>query len=132
MLDLRYYRQRRSNGNGDLFRVPFKDGTAERVIGDVSGAAPVSPDGRRIAFVRLKPSTWEASLMVSNANGSREFAVMTVPGPRSFDEHGVVWSPNGQSLACLPESSCPNQIPHFAWLKRIFAIRLNALSVPSY
>ncbi len=44
MLDLRYYRQRRSDGNGDLFRVPLRGGTAERVIGDVSGAAAVSPD----------------------------------------------------------------------------------------
>ena len=59
MLDLRYYRQRRRNGNGDLFRVPLGGGTAERVIGDVSGAAAVSPDGRRIAFARLKPSTWK-------------------------------------------------------------------------
>jgi hypothetical protein len=41
MLDLRYYRQRRSDGSGDLFRVPVRGGTAERVIGDVSGAAAV-------------------------------------------------------------------------------------------
>ena len=72
MLDLRYCRRRRSYGSGDLFRVPLWGGTAECVIGEVGGAPPVAPDGKRIAFVRLKPSTWEASLMVSNANGSGE------------------------------------------------------------
>jgi hypothetical protein len=99
-------------------------GTAECVISEVSDVPPVAPDGKRIAFVRLKPSTWEASLMVSNADGSVEFAVMTVCRPRSFDERGVARSPIGQSLACLPEGSCSNRILQFAWLKRTFAIRL--------
>jgi Tol biopolymer transport system component len=39
-----------------------KGGVPERIAGEVSGAAALSPDGRRIAFVRLNPSSWEASL----------------------------------------------------------------------
>jgi hypothetical protein len=61
MLDLRYYRQRTRDGNGDLFQVAL---LRRRLT--------------EIAFVRLKPSTWEASLMVSNDDGSCEFSEMKV------------------------------------------------------
>jgi serine/threonine protein kinase len=103
-----YYRKRGNNGIGNLFRFPVKGGAALRVIGDVSGAAAVSPDGKRIAFVRIKPSTWEASLMVSNADGSGgESAVQTVQRPKFIDERGVAWSPDGESIAYFAGESAP-------------------------
>jgi hypothetical protein len=51
--------------------------------------------------------------MVSNADGSGEFAVMTVRRPRSFDERGVAWSPDGQSLACFAGEFLPEPNPAF-------------------
>jgi hypothetical protein len=51
--------------------------------------------------------------MVSNADGSGEFAVMTVRRPRSFDERRVVWSPDGQSLACFAGEFLPKPNPAF-------------------
>jgi len=95
-----YYRRKGIDGIGNLFRFSVKGGAAERVISDVSGATALSPDGKRVAFVRIKPSTWEASLMVSNADGSGgESAVQTVQRPKFFDERGVTWSPDGESIA---------------------------------
>ncbi len=96
-----YYRRRAAEEIGDLYRTPLRGGASERVIGEVSGAAAVSPDGRRVAFVRLNPSSWEASLRVSNADGSGEFTVASVRRPRYFDQHGVAWSPDGRSIACF-------------------------------
>jgi serine/threonine protein kinase len=96
-----YYRRRAAEEIGDLYRVPLRGGASERVIGEVSGAGALSPDGRRVAFVRLNPSSWEASLHVSNTDGSGEFTLATVRRPRYFDEHGVAWSPDGRSIACF-------------------------------
>jgi serine/threonine protein kinase/dipeptidyl aminopeptidase/acylaminoacyl peptidase len=103
-----YYRLKGNDGIGNLFRFPVKGGAVLRVIGDVSGAAALSPDGKRIAFVRIKPSTWEASLMVSNADGSGgESAVQTVQRPKFIDERGVAWSPDGESIAYFAGESAP-------------------------
>lgn len=98
---LLYYRRRGAEDTGELYRVPVKGGVAERLIGEVSGDAALSPDGRRIAFVRLRPSSWEASLVVSNADGTGEFTVATLRRPRYFDQHSVAWSPDGRSIACF-------------------------------
>jgi Tol biopolymer transport system component len=96
-----YFRRRENEEIGDLYRLPVKGGHAERVIGEVSGAAALSPDGKQIAFIRLKPSVWEASLVVSNADGTGEFTLQTVRRPQFFDEHSVAWSPDGQRVACF-------------------------------
>ena len=96
-----YYRRRGVGDIGVLYRVPVKGGSPRRVAEDVSGAAALSPDGRRIAFVRLKPSTWEASLIVSNAAGGGELTLATLRRPRYFDQHAVAWSPDGRAIACF-------------------------------
>ncbi len=96
-----YYRRSRSDGIGELVRVPVKGGVPERVVEDVSGNATLSPDGKQVAFVRLTPSTWEASLVVSSLDGSGEFPLQTVRRPRFFDEESVAWSPDGKSIACF-------------------------------
>ena len=96
-----YYRRSGNDGIGELVRVPVKGGSPEHVADNVSGVATLSPDGKQIAFVRLMPSTWEASLMISNVDGSGEFALQTVRRPRFFDEESVAWSPDGKSIACF-------------------------------
>ena len=96
-----YYRRTGNDGIGELVRMPVKGGTPEHVAGNVSGAATLSPDGTQVAFVRLMPSTWEASLVVSNIDGSSEFALQTVRRPRFFDEESVAWAPDGNSIACF-------------------------------
>jgi Tol biopolymer transport system component len=98
---LLYYRRKGATDDGELYRVPVKGGTPQRVIGGVSGAAAISPDGRRVAFVRLKPSTWEESLVVADAQGGGEFTLLTVQRPRYVDQHSVAWSPDGRSIACF-------------------------------
>jgi serine/threonine protein kinase/Tol biopolymer transport system component len=116
-----YYRRVGNDGIGELVRVPVKGGAPEHVAGDVSGAASVSPDGRQVAFVRLTPSTWEASLVVSNVDGSRELALQTVRRPRFFDEESVAWSPDGRSIACFAGEVTSEGVSKF----RLVEINLN-------
>lgn len=100
-----YYRRRGAEGSGDLYRVSMKGGAPVRVSASVSGAASVSPDGRRIAFVRLDPATWQSSVMVAKADGSGESSLRTLQRPRSFDNHQLAWSPDGASLAVFEVES---------------------------
>jgi Tol biopolymer transport system component len=96
-----YYRRTANDGIGELLRLPAKGGVPEHVAGDVSGAAALSPDGKQVAFVRLSPSSWEASLMVGNVDGSGEFPLQIARRPRYFDEESVAWSPDGKAIACF-------------------------------
>jgi serine/threonine protein kinase/Tol biopolymer transport system component len=96
-----YYRRKGAEDGGDLYRVPVKGGVPERIMGEVSGPAALSPDGKQLAFVRLKPSTWEASLVVSNTDGSGESTLAKLRRPYYFDQHGVAWSPDGRAIACF-------------------------------
>jgi serine/threonine protein kinase len=96
-----YYRRRGAEDGGDLYRLPLKGGLPERIMEEVSGSAALSPDGKRLAFVRLKPSTWEASLVISSADGSSESTVAKLRRPYYFDQHSVAWSPDGRAIACF-------------------------------
>lgn len=97
-----YYRRHAEDDSGDLYRVKVNvAGPPERVMGDVSGSVALSPDGRRLAFVRLKPATWEASLIVSNTDGSDESTLAKLQRPYYFDQHSVAWSPDGGAIACF-------------------------------
>ncbi len=96
-----YYRRKGREDSGDLYRVPLKNGSPERVLSEVTGSVALSPDGRRLAFVRLKPSAWEASLVVSNIDGSGESTFATLRRPRYLDQHSVAWSPDGLAMACF-------------------------------
>jgi hypothetical protein len=94
-----YYRRKGNDGASDLFRVPIKGGAPQCIIGDISGTAGLSPDGKQVAFIRLKPTSWEASLVVTNTDGSGEFTLRTVQRPQFFDENCVAWSPDSQAIA---------------------------------
>ncbi len=96
-----YYRKQGVEDSGDVYRVPLNGGRPERVMEEVSGAVALSPDGKRLAFVRLKPSTWEASLVVGNADGTAESTVAKLARPYYFDQHSVAWSPDGRAIACF-------------------------------
>ena len=108
-----YYRRIANDGIGELVRVSVKGGAPEHVAGNLSGAATLSPDGKQVAFVRLIPSTWEASLVVSNVDDSSEFALQTVRRPRFFDEESVAWAPDGKSIACFAGEVTSDGISRF-------------------
>jgi serine/threonine protein kinase/Tol biopolymer transport system component len=96
-----YYRRRTPGDTGGLYRVPVGGGVAQRILGEIAGAPAFSPDGRRLAFVRLTASSWEASVIVANPDGSGAFTLATARRPRFIDQHTLAWSPDGRSIACF-------------------------------
>ena len=85
------------NGNG-LFRMPVFGGTAQLLQQDVDSAPAFSPDGRRMAYMRLNnPEVGKMRLLTANLDGSDEKIVRiagTDPTPRHMS-----WSPDGKVLA---------------------------------
>ncbi len=84
-------------GIPELWIMELEGGRQSRIPGTPEwGMAPVwSPDGGRIAFGLLDPTTFTAQVHVMNADG-RDDAVLTPPGESS---EYPCWSPDGSRIA---------------------------------
>jgi Tol biopolymer transport system component len=95
---------------GVLYRIPVLGGTKKRLIVDVAGSVflvnPVtmSPDGKRVAFLRDSKATSETALMVANEDGSGEKQLAVRKSPNGFGGP-VAWSPNGKTIAVATDNT---------------------------
>jgi Tol biopolymer transport system component/DNA-binding winged helix-turn-helix (wHTH) protein len=84
---------------GSLYQIPLIGGTPKRIIADVDSPATLSPDDKRIAFVRHDPAAREFSLVVANANGSDARPLVKRQRPSRIAFDGPSWSPDGKVIA---------------------------------
>lgn len=96
-----YYRLRSASGAHDLYRVPALGGMSVKILSDVPGSVALSPDGKRIALIRINPKQVEASLVVANADGSDAHTLRTKQHPQYYSRNGIAWAPDGGSIACF-------------------------------
>jgi Tol biopolymer transport system component len=81
-----------------LYQVSSVGGTSRKVVDRCNSAAAVSPDGRKIAFVRTGgPSN--SDLVVANVDGTGERVVASLDGDEWLSEEGPAWSPDGKKMA---------------------------------
>src|SRR5260370_39466047 len=93
---------------GVLYKIPVLGGAKKRLIVDVAihplavvNTVTLSPDGKRVAFLRASKSRNETALMVANEDGSGEKQLAVRKRPNSFGGP-VAWSPNGKTIAVVP------------------------------
>jgi Tol biopolymer transport system component len=86
-------------GESTLYRVPVLGGPAEIVATDIYPVG-FSPDGKRIAFIRMRRE--ESTLVVADADGSNQRVVATKRKPDFFELewNAPAWSPDGKTIAC--------------------------------
>ncbi len=60
----------------NVYRVPSLGGTTRQIVSDVASAVTFSPDGKRMAYLRALREQGESQLMVANADGSGERAIV--------------------------------------------------------
>ncbi len=95
-----YYRsQAVGSGLGNLWRVPSLGGTPEHLVTDVDSAVGFSPDGKRIAWIRISSKTNSSAVYLSDANGGNEQAISTLRFPELYNGVGPGWSDDGKKLA---------------------------------
>jgi serine/threonine protein kinase/Tol biopolymer transport system component len=92
-----FVRQKPLEPNGDLYQVPFLGGTPKKMLAGISGPPAFSPDGQRIAFVRIAIN--EFSLLTASQDGSGERALASYKETGWSDTQRVAWSPDGKTLA---------------------------------
>jgi eukaryotic-like serine/threonine-protein kinase len=86
-----------------LYRMPTLGGEAKRLMADISSEVAVSPDGKRLAFLRHRPSTGETSLVITDADGSGAQTLATRRLPDRFFRRPA-WSPDGKIIACQSQT----------------------------
>ena len=90
---------------GTLYRMPLLGGDARKLIVDIDSAPALSPDGKRIAFLRNVPTLRQQDLVVASSDGSgaAPLATRRAADHRGFHvlqaNSGPAWSPDGRSLA---------------------------------
>jgi len=86
-------------GESTLYRVPVLGGVSEVLANDIYPIG-FSPDGKQIAFVRMRRS--ESTLVVADTNGANQRVVATRHKPDFFELewNAPAWSPDGKSIAC--------------------------------
>jgi Tol biopolymer transport system component len=96
---------------GVLYKIPVLGGTKKRLIVDVAilplgvvNTVTLSPDGKRVAFLRASKARNETALMVVNEDGSGEKQLAVRKSPNDF-LGPVAWSPNGKTIATAVDNS---------------------------
>ena len=84
-----------------LYRVAVMGGSSEELKARLDSPITLSPDGKKIAFVR--ETTSESSLIVADLEAGGEQNLISRKLPRVLDY--PAWSPDGQIIACTDTDS---------------------------
>ncbi|MFL6228054.1 MAG: winged helix-turn-helix domain-containing protein [Pyrinomonadaceae bacterium] len=113
-----FYVTRQTGSNyGTLYQVPVLGGTPKKLNGDVDSPVALSPDGRRLAFVRISRDQKDSSLILLDVADGREQELAKIPMVEGFGLAGPTWSPDGREIAC---GSDPN--PLTKWSARLLIV----------
>jgi DNA-binding winged helix-turn-helix (wHTH) protein/Tol biopolymer transport system component len=88
-----------AGAGGTLFRIATRGGTAKFVSDYVSSPVDVSPDGKRIAFVRGSETSPTTELVIANIDGSSEKVLAVRRRPAFLSNAGPAWSPDSSHIA---------------------------------
>lgn len=81
-----------------LFKIPVLGGNPIKIISDVQGPISFSPDGNRVAFRRVYPSTGNFALVVASSDGSQQKDLVAYKGEKWIGGEPS-WSPKGDIIA---------------------------------
>jgi Tol biopolymer transport system component/DNA-binding winged helix-turn-helix (wHTH) protein len=85
--------------NGALYQVPAIGGVSQKLLTNVSGPITLSPDGKRLAFVRPEVEHGICNLIITNADGTGEYTLNSRNMGGWVVDGGPSWSPDGRTIA---------------------------------
>jgi serine/threonine protein kinase len=94
-----YYNVWDRKGVGQIFRIPVLGGMPQKVIHDCMPGITLSPDGKRLAFIRSSAEDRTTRLINAGSDGGDERDVVV---NNANDNSGIftpAWSPDGKTIA---------------------------------
>jgi Tol biopolymer transport system component len=108
-----YFHRQRTNENR-YYKIPVLGGALEPILPGVQGSMSMSPDGKRVAFLRAYPDRRQTALIIASAeDGTGEQELASITYPRNFTSYGLAWSPDGKAIAI---GVTPNESQQFCVL----------------
>jgi len=99
-----FVRKEPLQASGGLYQVPFLGGEPRQLLKGVSGPPAISPDGRRVAFVRSTLMTHgEDSVVTASIDGSGERVLATYKAP-GIHLNRITWTTDGKTLVYPTQS----------------------------
>ncbi len=84
---------------GVLYKVPILGGTRTEVLKDADSPVSLSPDGKKLTFIRhLQMEKLSALMIFDCASGAGEIRLTTRPWRQRFSENAPIWSPDGKTI----------------------------------
>jgi len=106
-----YVRGERNQPVKDLYQISVLGGEPKKLIADVDSAVKISPDGKRLTFMRLTPGSERATLlMIANTDGTGVQQLASRKAPDGWWH--PVWSPDGKAITCIAVSSTKDYRVH--------------------
>lgn len=95
-----YYNIWDKKGVGQIFRAPtIGSGTPQKVVHDCMPGVVLSPDGKRLAFVRSDSKNNRALFLTANTDNGGDERILIDSQLQEFGIITAAWSPDGQSIA---------------------------------
>jgi serine/threonine protein kinase len=98
-----FYFVRSDPGNPELkflYRAPLLGGTPQKLASDVDSNITLSPDGKKLAFVRYdNPEAGKYRLIVQPTEDGEDESTLA-SGPNSQSLYAPAWSPDGKTIVC--------------------------------
>ena len=86
-------------GYSEIYKMPVLGGEPQPIVRDSDTSPGLSPDGKRLAFVRGDPANFQLNLVLVNSDGSGEKTLAQIPanitGGSLFTP---AWSPDGKTI----------------------------------
>ncbi|MBN2366898.1 MAG: serine/threonine-protein kinase, partial [Calditrichaeota bacterium] len=96
---------------GTLYRLPVLGGTPVKVCERVNSPVTLSPDSKKLAFIRLKLNPFLTELILFDISLKKEDTLSTPQLTGILNNQGLSWSPDGHFITCAKEDPRPGQEP---------------------
>ncbi|HEX8651172.1 MAG TPA: protein kinase [Pyrinomonadaceae bacterium] len=103
-----YYARVTTDTPSVLYQVPVLGGAPRAIVEDVDSVPALSPDGKRLAFIRGFPPQGIVALMVANVDGTGEQKLATYDITNFFPRNNGMtpaWSPDGEIIVIRAPTS---------------------------
>jgi len=89
--------------NPELYRIPTLGGVPQQIPDVFVNSISFSPDGNRFTTVMADSASSQNFLVIADANGANKKTIAKKNQPNTFvfDGNFAVWSPDGETIACL-------------------------------